>query len=117
MSYDIELLDPVTRKCLEMPDKHQMQGATYAVGGTTSMEFNITYNYSTLLYRVLDGGIRSIYGLSGLESIPLLEEAIGKLGNKVDEDYWIATEGNIKRALNSLLTFAKARPDGIWDGD
>ena len=33
------------------------------------------------------------------------------------QDYWKATEGNAKRALYGLLTFARLRPDGIWDGD
>ena len=35
----------------------------------------------------------------------------------VDDDYWKSTEGNAKRSLIQLLTLAKLRPDGIWDGD
>ena len=60
-------------------------------------------------------GIRSIYGKTGAESIPMLEKAISALGD--DGDYWNATEGNAKRALYGLLAFAKMRPDGVWDGD
>ena len=65
-----------------------------------------------------EGGIRSIYGKTGAESIPMLEKAISALGDNVDNsDYWHATEGNAKRALYGLLAFAKMRPDGVWDGD
>lgn len=82
---------------------------------------NITYNYGKLFRRddVLGTrGIRSIYGKTGAESIPILEKAISALGDDVDDsDYWHATEGNAKRALYGLLAFAKMRPDGVWDGD
>ena len=64
-----------------------------------------------------EDGIRTIYGKSGAESIPILEDAISKLGNDVDADYWKATEGNAKRPLMQLLAMAKMRPDGIWEGD
>ena len=39
------------------------------------------------------------------------------LSDVTNSDYWTATEGNAKRALYGLLSFAKMRPDGIWDGD
>ena len=62
-------------------------------------------------------GIRSLYGMTALEAIPILETAISSFKNDVDEDYWKATEGNVKRALNNLLTMCKMRPDAIIDGD
>lgn len=62
-------------------------------------------------------GIRTIYGMSGAESIPILENAINQLGDDASPDYWEPTEGNAKRALLQLLAMAKMRPDGIWDGD
>lgn len=118
MSYDIELCDSVTREVIELDEPHQMRGGTYCVGGTTELYLNVTYNYSKYYYRVMgEKGIRTIYGLTGAESIPILEAAISQLGNDVDPDYWKPTEGNAKRPLYQLLAFAKMRPDGIWDGD
>lgn len=118
MSYDIELCDPVTREVIELDEPHQMRGGTYCVGGTTELHLNITYNYGEFYYQTMgNSGIRTIYGLTGAESIPILEAAISKLGDDVDPDYWKPTEGNAKRPLYQLLAFAKMRPDGIWDGD
>ena len=140
MSYDISLCDPVTKDTLEMDVPHQMKGGTYALGGTTEMWLNITYNYANWYYK--DGvfpngndksrGIRTIYGMSGAESIPVLKNAISVLENLTedisDEDrercekqgatgYWMPTRENAIRPLYSLLAFAQIRPDGIWEGD
>jgi hypothetical protein len=117
MSYDIRLMDPVTRKALELDEPHHMKGGTYQVGGTRLAELNITYNYSRFFDGIGGSGIRSIYGMTGAESIPHLTMAIVGLGDDVDDDYWKPTEGNAKRALTQLLALAKMRPDGIWEGD
>lgn len=120
MSYDINLCDPVTHETLELDQPHLIRGGTYAIGGTTELWLNVTYNYGKFYRRedVLgDEGIRTIYGMTGAESIPVLERAIAALGDDVSDDYWEATEGNAKRPLCQLLAFAQMRPDGIWDGD
>ena len=118
MSYDISLHDPVTREvpCADMP--HDMRGGTYCVGGTRELWLNVTYNYARHFRRVLgEKGIRSIYGMTGAESIPVLEDAASRLADDASDDYWDATEGNAKRALLQLAAMARLRPDGIWDGD
>ena len=119
MSYDIRLSDPITKETIEFDQKHHMIGGTYCVGGTTEAWINITYNYAKYYYQHIDEGegIRFLYGKTGAETIPILEDTIEKLGNDVSDDYWEATEGNAKRALYQLLSIAKMRPDGIWDGD
>ena len=118
MSYDIELIDPVTKKIIELPTPHFMRGGTYAVSGTTLAELNITWNYSQYFCKVFgDDGIRSIYGLTGEESLPILESAARKLKDDVDDNYWKATEGNAKRALSHLIILAVLAPNGIWNGD
>lgn len=117
MGYDLGLLDPVTNKPLHVSEKHHVHGGQYVLDGTTELSFHITYNYNKFLYEVLDGGIRSLYGKSGAESIPLLKTAISKLGNDVDDNYWAATEGNTKQALHGVLALAQMRPDGVWQGD
>lgn len=123
MSYDIYLADPITGDTLELDAPHSMRGGTYQAGGSKHAWLNITYNYAQHFSRVFEprgtapGGIRSIYGMTGADSIPILEAAAAKLGNNVSEDYWEATEGNARRALLQLAALAKMRPDGVWQGD
>lgn len=118
MGYDITLNDPVTKETIEFDAPHQIKGGTYSTNGTTKAWLNITYNYADHYYRIFgDKGIRTIYGMTGAESIPVLQAAINQLSDDVDEDYWKSTEGNAKHPLFGLLSFAQMRPDGIWDGD
>ena len=137
MSYDIELIDSVTGEALELDAPHHMRGGTYAMGGTTRAHLNVTYNYYPQFHRVFDvlteprpkapewlrkdaapvSGVRTIYGLTGAESLSVLDKAIGLLADDVDPDYWKATEGNAKRALAQLRALAAMRPDGLWAGD
>ncbi len=118
MSYDISLQDPVTRETIQL----------YLI------PIECVFNYGEIYRRVFgdenvelskfdkmfgggETGIRKIYGMTGGDSIPVIEKVIAMLGNDVDEDYWKATEGNAKRALLQLVALAKMRPDGVWDGD
>ena len=118
MSYDVYLNDPVTKNTIELDHVHHIRGGTYQIGGTTEAHLNITYNYAQHFKQVLGaGGIRSIYGMSGAESIPILRAAADKLGDDVHDDYWQPTEGNAKRALFRLIALAQLRPDGVWEGD
>ena len=119
MSYDIKLVDPVSKQVIELAFPHFLRGGTYAVNGTEELWLNVTYNYSKFFYQFIDNkkGIRAIYGKSGAESIPILESAINNLKDDITDNYWDSTEGNAKSALIQLLTMAKMRPDGIWDGD
>lgn len=119
MSYSIELIDPITKETLEIDEPHMMRGGTYAIGGTTCLELNVTYNYGNHFRMAFNNeeGIRIIYGMTGAESIPILEAAAKKLKNDVSEDYWEPTEGNAKRAILQLRSMAIMRPDGIWEGD
>lgn len=135
MSYDISLRDPVSNEVLEMDSPHMMAGGTYAVGGTTEMWLNVTYNYSRWYYKEYafgEKGIRSIYGLSGAESIPVLKKAISGLESTDDDlsyeeqkdfveygasGYWLPTKENALKPLYQLLAMAQMRPDGVWEGD
>jgi len=118
MSYDISLNDPVTKKVVQLDFKHELKGGTYAMYGTTEAWLNITYNYSKFFYPLFgEEGIRSLYGKTGAEAIPILEKVIAQLGDDTDPDYWKATEGNAKSSLLKLLALTKLRPDAIVDGD
>lgn len=138
MSYDIFLTDPVTKEALLLDAPHQIKGGTYAIGGTNEATLNVTYNYARWYHmegvfqeREL-GGIRSIYGMTGAESIAVLKHAIAVLTNSDQEltaeeqaeyerygatGYWMPTKANAIRPLYGLLAFAQMRPDGVWDGD
>ena len=117
MSWSFDLCDPVTDKVLATDEKHFMFGATVCVGGDTAMTLDVTYNYSDIINKVIENEGSYAYlleGKTGAETIPILKNAISKLSDDVNEDYWKATEGNAKRALSQLLAFAQMRPDGIW---
>lgn len=119
MGYSISLVDPVSGEMLQAGEKHRIQGANYAIGGTRDMWVSVTYNYSPFFYKHIDQekGIRFLYGKTGAETIPVLEDAISSLKDDATNRYWDATEGNAKRALCGLLAFARMRPDGVWEGD
>lgn len=68
MSYDIELVDPVTGQVLLTDAPHEIHGGTYEVAvdpndpsdkskwrpATRRMHLNVTYNYSAIFHRVID---------------------------------------------------------------
>jgi hypothetical protein len=122
MSYDIYLHNPITGDVAQLDSPHQFKGGTYVVGGTTDAHLNVTYNYSPHYYRVFkelgfDEGIRSIYGMTGKESVSILNKASKLLGSDLSENYWEATEGNAKKALLELAALAILCPDSVWQGD
>lgn len=139
MSYDIDLVDPITKETLQLDSPHHMKGGNYVLGGTTEASLNVTYNYAPRFHRVFESldkprpnapdwmfkhgddsqirGIRTLYGLTGAESLPVLDRAISMLGDDVHPDYWKPTDGNAKRALTQLRALASMRPDGVWSGD
>lgn len=118
MSYDIELTDPVSGETIQFDSPHHMRGGTYCVDATKEAWLNITWNYSKFFYNTMgEKGIRTIYGTTGADSIPILQAAADQLKNDATKNYWDSTEGNAKRALLQLIAMAKMRPDGIWAGD
>lgn len=112
MSYDIRLVDPVTKEPLHTKVNHDMRGGMYDMGGTTELWLNITWNYAHYYYESTDGdprfahdeisayyadgttgpvkteyGIRGIYGKTGAESIPMLKDLIERIeSNYKDEN-------------------------------
>lgn len=117
MSYDIRLEKDGETVCFDHP--HFEMGGTFAVGGTSEAWLNVTYNYAPYFYRVMgEKGIRTIYGMTAEDSLPVLADAISKLDNDFNPDYWKPTEGNAKKALQSLWELAKKAPrDAVWSGD
>lgn len=119
MSYDIYLNEPDSGETIVFDKAHDISGGTFVMGGSNEAWLNVTYNYGKFYYDHIDSekGIRSLYGKTGKDAIPILEKSIKELGTEINEDYWKATAGNAGAALQGLLAFAKMRPDGIFDGD
>lgn len=118
MSYDISLVCKCCGQTLHAPENFSVpNGGTYAVGGSSELWLNVTYNYSKHYGAMGPKGIREIYGLTGTESLPVLERGIAALSDERSDDYWEATQGNAKQALLGLQAMALARPGGVWKGD
>lgn len=140
MSYDIYLEEPSTGETIQFDSPHFMTGGTFNPNGTTDAWLNITYNYADWYYKPgvfakttdESKGIRTIYGLSGAESIPVLKNAIHTLENSKEElskeernkyreenisGYWVPEKANAIKPLYQLLAMAQMRPDGVWRGD
>lgn len=116
MSYDITLIDPVTKEVLKTSSPHMLRGHTYCLNDTDEMWINITYNYHPGFTKAFDNkeGIHILEGMMAADSIPLISKGIERLSDEVDPDPWKCTDGNVKSALYKLLAMAKLRPDGIW---
>jgi len=119
MSYDIKMLDPITKKVITLDTPHYFEGGTYFIGGSNKAWLNITYNYSKFYYDLISEkmGIRWIYNKTGKECLPILEKAVAHLGTEQSNNYWETTPGNAGNALFGLIAFCKMCPDGIFDGD
>lgn len=78
-----------------MADYHPESGV-FTPALNTEAWLNITYNYGHYYYEVnKEEGIREIYGKTGLDSIPMLEEMIAYLEKKYKKNgEWIITKRN-----------------------
>lgn len=123
MSYDISLVDPVTKETLHTKTNHDMRGGIYALGGTTELWLNITWNYAHYYYEATNGdkrfaheevtgytdgkpdgveteyGIRGIYGKTGAESVPMLEDMIKRIEGKYKNESGEWKIGRRKRGV------------------
>lgn len=103
MSYDIHLKEPVTGEVASVPG-HLMIGGTYKADYhpetetftpalNTEANLNVTYNYGRYYKDVYEKGIRQIYGMCGVDSIPVLEYMISEILEKYKkDDVWIRTK-------------------------
>jgi hypothetical protein len=108
MSYWISLRD----KEDHIPDVDRFdEGGTHQVGGSTEADLNVTYNYAGKFY------FRGLHGRAAKDTIPEMEEAVKRLevGPDDSDDYWQPTDGNVCRAVRTLLMWAKQYPDHKWN--
>lgn len=115
MSYDLWIVDEEGNH-MDAPIVHHQKGGTYVLGGTPSLEINVTFNYSNAFAKAFgDGrGIKLLDGMKAIDSIPLIVSAMKRLGDDETQNYWDPTEGNAKRALESVLHIAALGCDGYW---
>lgn len=111
MSYWVYLLDD---SGASVDVERFTDGGTYALGGETVAELNVTYNYSTQ-YHPLGFSLRHLHGKTAAETEPELARMVEALGTANDShDYWAATPGNAGKALKRLLDWARQHPHAVW---
>lgn len=118
MSYDIMITD-ANGKTRELAKPHQIKGMTHVHGENFLLEYNTTYNFAPTFQRLFGPeGIRFLYYKSMADTIPLLDAAIGKLGDARGDGPWECADGNVKKALKDLRALAGlADPSDLWEGD
>jgi len=116
MGYDISLID---KNGESVQVDRFSEGGTQPVGGSTTADISITYNYSKFFYDIIDEeqGIRWIYGRHAGDCIGKLIGAIHILGIYKDEDYWKATPGNAGHILRTLVKWAGKNKNAVFRGD
>lgn len=125
MSWDFAAVDPISRNVLQV-EHHELRGGTYAEGGTTAAELNVTYNYGHDLRQAIGGSPRDLDGLPIVETLPALEQGLLRLRQEHGEpgevtNYWDATPHNAMHALQDIITLgrmavAKCR-SAVWHVD
>jgi hypothetical protein len=116
MSFDVALKCP----CCDEPisvERHE-EGGTYVMGGTTTAELNVTYNYSLFYFDHLDRkqGLEWLDGKKASECIERLREAVAALGAERSANYWAAKAGNAGYVLAILLKWAEEYRREEWLG-
>lgn len=107
MSYDMWFENEKGEE-IQLSKPQNLRGGTYAVGGTRSASFNITYNYSKYYYDKIDSeyGIRFLYDKKPAEIVAILNDAIKSMSGEPSDNYWENSEGNAKLALLNLLALS-----------
>lgn len=115
MSWWVSLCCPCCGNNLQLDEPHS-EGGTYAFGGTSEATLNVTYNYQPNFQRVglLPGLREALDGKTATDTVELLKSAVEKLGTDEADDYWPPTDGNARKALVRLVSFAEEHPTGVW---
>lgn len=89
MGYSLWLEDKETGIICRRKKPEVDLGNMLCIGGSDLMEFNITYNYAPYYdkaVRFQENGIRTIYGMSGKDSLPLLNELIKDIKDRYTDE-------------------------------
>lgn len=126
MSWDCYAVDEYN-SIIHFDERHYLRDSSmYPLGPFAHL--SITANYIDHYRRVFKGRFESapdgLDGLDGLdgkliaESLPVLRGAFAQLSGKPNGDYWSATEGNARAALEDLTKLGElaiaVNPDASW---
>ena len=103
MSWDVSIEDDAG-EYLEV-DHFEGEGGTYALGGSSLAELNVTYNYGQLFRQAmphLENGFNSLQGMSLELAYQHILEGCSVLPDDPAPDYWATTPGNAGHALHIL---------------
>lgn len=84
------------------------EGGTIQVGGSDEALMNVTYNYGKVW------SVRKINGMTGEQSVPILEAVVRENGTERDDDYWNPTPGNVGYMASVLHAWALQHPQAVW---
>lgn len=112
MSYDIYIYNPKTKKIISSDYAGYIDNNDY----DKLLYLNLTYNYSSILQKIFDNkdGIYILNNKKVSRTIDKIQNAINKLNNQMNKDYWDVFEGNVKFALLKLYQIALLGQDGVW---
>ena len=83
--------------------------------GLVKASIDITFNYSPRILEIAGTHLADLHGVVAVEAAPTFMQLIAKLGDDTDfEDYWNATDGNIKHLAKTLLDWTFQHPDGVF---
>jgi len=89
-------------------------GGTYAVGGSSDAELNVTYNYGEV-FSLFGWSLKKLHQVRAGDTVDALEHLAAKLPNKpYKADYWAPTPGNAGAVVHRLLAWARQHPDATW---
>ena len=77
-------------------------------------EMVITFNLRTHFKSVFPGGLHDLYGKKANDCINALAAAVLMLKDDFDGNPWSTNEGNARYYLESLLNWAREKPDAIF---
>ena len=110
MSYDCYVNFKKNNEHVVFPQKHELIGGTFALGGNDEAWLNVTFNYHKSFVKAFenDEGLNLLIGMDLKPSLELLDKAIKNLGDEPPvDDYWAATDGNAKVALVNLKSLGE----------
>lgn len=112
MSYDIYIYNPKTKKIISSDYAGYVDSNDY----DKLLYLNITYNYTSVLSKAFNSkkGIYLLNNKKVSDTINIIEVAINRLKNEINNDYWSATEGNVKFALLELYQMSLLGQNGVW---
>lgn len=83
--------------------------------GLVDASIDITINYSPKIVAITGLHLANLHGSNAVEAAPTFMKLIAELGDDTDfDDYWNATDGNIKHLAKTLLDWTFQHPNGSF---